>query len=152
MKGSLRAIYRVEAGASPRIVKAAIIGSEGTTFMHGSTLRVKIGLNSAWATFKSMSISPAGADKVTISAGQSVALSGRVYPALASGATVKLYYRRDGTWRRRSVATVRHSQNLGDGYKAKYSSYSVTLAPTQTMQCYFLSGAAKSPTTTITVR
>ncbi len=152
VKGFLRAIYRVEAGASPRIVKAAIIGSEGTTFMHGSTLRAKIGLNSAWATFKSMSISPAAADKVAISGGQSVALSGRVYPALASGATVKLFYSRDGAWRSRSVATVRHSQDLSGGYTAKYSSYSVTLAPTQTTQCYFLSGAAKSPTTTITVR
>jgi len=152
VKGSLRAIYRVERGASSRIVKAAIIGSGGTTFMHGSALRVKLGLNSAWATFKSMSISPAAADKAAIASGESVTLSGHVYPALASGAIVKLYYNHDGTWRSRSVTTVRHSQNLSDGYAAKYSSYSVTLAPTQTTRYYFLSGAAKSPTTTITAR
>jgi len=88
----------------------------GTTFMHGSTLRVKLGLNSAWATFKSMSISPAAADKVTIASVQSVTLSGHVYPALASGAIVKLYYNHDGTWRSRSVTTVRHSQGVTDGY------------------------------------
>jgi len=34
----------------------------------------------------------------------------------------------------------------------KYSSYRITLTPTLTMQYYFLSCAAKSPTTTITVR
>lgn len=34
----------------------------------------------------------------------------------------------------------------------KYSSYRITLAPTRTTQYYFLSGTAKSPTTTITVR
>jgi len=152
VKGSLQAIYRVEAGASPRIVKAAIIGSGGTTFMHGSTLRVRLGLNSAWATFKSMSIKPADAEKVRISGGQSVTLSGRVYPALASGAAVKLYYRRSGTWQKRSVATIRHSQNLGDGHTARYSSYSITLAPTQTTQYYFVNGGARSPRTTITVR
>ncbi len=84
--------------------------------MHRSTLRVKLGLNSAWATFKSMSISPAAADKVTIASVQSVTLSGHVYPALASGAIVKLYYNHDGTWRSRSVTTVRHSQGVTDGY------------------------------------
>ena len=120
--------------------------------MHGSTLRVKLGLNSAWATFKSMSIKPADAEKVRISGGQSVTLSGRVYPALASGAAVKLYYRRSGTWQKRSVATIRHSQNLGDGHTARYSSYSITLAPTQTTQYYFVNGGARSPRTTITVR
>jgi len=150
VKGSLRAIYRVQAGTSPRIVKAAIIGSEGTTFMHGNTLREKLGLYSAWATFKSMSISPAAADEVTIAGGESVTLSGRVYPALAAGATVKLYGH-DGAWHSRKVATVRHSQKLSGGFTARYSSYRVTLTPTQTTRYYFLSGVAKSPATTITV-
>ena len=150
VKGSLRAIYRVQAGTSPRIVKAAIIGSEGTTFMHGNTLREKLGLYSAWATFKSMSISPAAADEVTIAGGERVTLSGRVYPALASGATVKLYGH-DGAWHSRKVATVRHSQKLSGGFTARYSSYRVTLTPTQTTRYYFLSGVAKSPATTITV-
>jgi stage II sporulation protein D len=150
VKGSLRAIYRVQAGTSPRIVKAAIIGSEGATFMHGNTLREKLGLYSAWATFKSMSISPAAADEVTIAGGESVTLSGRVYPALASGATVKLYGH-DGAWHSRKVATVRHSQKLSGGFAARYSSYHISVAPTQTTRYYFLSGVAKSPATTVTV-
>ena len=151
VKGSLQAIYRVERGTSPRIVKAAIIGSSGTSYLHGSTLRAKLGLNSAWATFKSMSISPAAADKVSIVGGQSLTLSGRVYPALASGATVKLYDNDDGSWGSRAVATVRGSQALTGGYTATYSTYSITLKPKQTTRYYFLSGSAKSPTTTVTV-
>ena len=152
VKGTLRAVYRVEAGTSPRIVKAAIIGSGGTTFMSGGTLRAKLGLNSAWATFKSTSIKAAAAGKLTTSGGQSVTLSGRVYPALASGATVKLYFGRSGAWKSRSVTTVRHSQDLGGGFTARYSSFKVTVVSTRTTQYYYLSGAARSPTTTIAAK
>lgn len=151
VKGSLRAIYRVKRGVSPRIVKAAIIGSSGTTYVHGTVLRTKLGLNSTWATFKSMSISPSAADKVTLAAGQKVTLSGRVYPQLAAGATVKLHYYQDGTWRSRNIQTVRHSQTLTEGHVAKYSSYKLTLAPQKTTKYYFASGDAKSPATTVTV-
>ncbi len=151
VKGSLRAVYRVKSGTSPRTVKAAVIGSSGVSYLHGSTLRSKLGLNSAWATVKGVSIAPRAADEVTVASGGRVVLSGRVYPALASGANVKLYESRDGAWVSHSVPTTRHSQTLSGGYTAVYSTYRVTLAPSQTTRYYYQSGSAKSPTTTITV-
>ena len=151
VKGSLVAVFPVARGVSPRIVKAAIIGTSGTTYMHGSTLRTKLRLNSAWASFKSMSISPAAADKARIAEGESVTLSGNVYPRLAVGATVTLMYDNDGTWRRRSVATVRHTRALPNGYTATYSSYRITLKPSRTTTYYFVSGTAKTRQTTVTV-
>jgi stage II sporulation protein D len=152
VKGSLRAVYRVKRGTSGRTVTAAIIGSGGTTYMHGSTLRVKLGLNSTWATFKSMSINPAARDKVTIASGTRVTLKGRVYPALASGATVKLHYNSDGTWHSRTVATSRTTQSLPGGYTARYSTYRANVRPSATTKYYFSSGSAKTPVTTITVK
>src|SRR5450830_1299813 len=122
-KGSLRAVYTVKHGSSPRIVKAALIGSGGVKFMDGNELRMKLGLNSTWAVFTSMSINPAPRDHASISPGGSLTLQGRIYPALAPGATVKLVYSYDGKWRSRSVTTRRASENLGGGYKATYSVY-----------------------------
>ena len=150
--GSLRAVSTVERGSSPRIVKAALIGSEGVTFMDGNALRMKLGLNSTWAVFKSMSISPAPRDQASISPGGSLTLKGRIYPALPAGATVKLLFSYDGKWRSRSVATTRHSEDLGGGYTAKYSAYSEGISPAQTTQYSFASGLVRSPTTTVTVK
>ncbi len=152
VKGSLRAVYRVKRGTSGRTVTAAIIGSGGTTYMHGSTLRVKLGLNSTWATFKSMSINPAARDKVTIASGTRVTLKGRVYPALAAGATVKLHYNSEGAWHSRTVATSRTTQSLPGGYTARYSTYRANVRPSATTQYYFSSGSAKTPVTTVTVK
>ena len=151
-KGSLRAIYRVEAGASPRIVKAAIIGSDGTTYLHGSTLRTRLGLNSAWVTVRSLSIRPRAAENVVAAPGESVTLSGCIYPALSSGARVTLRYRTGGAWQSRSVPTRRHALKLSGGYAARYSTYSVPVRPARTTEYYIERGVAKSPQTTISVR
>ena len=48
-------------------MKAALIGSGGVKFMDGNELRMKLGLNSTWAVFTSMSISPAARDHASIS-------------------------------------------------------------------------------------
>ncbi len=151
-KGSVRAVYTVKRGTSPRIVKAAIIGSGGTTFIDGGSLRMKLGLNSAWAVFKSMSISPAARDHASISAGGRITLKGRLYPALPAGRSVTMRFYYDGRWRSRSIKTTRMSETLTGGYKARYSAYSTSVRPAQTTKYYFASGTAKSPTTTITVR
>lgn len=151
VSGSLRAIYTVKRGSSPRIVKAAIIGSTGVRFMDGNTLRMKLNLNSTWAAIRSMSVSPATRDAASVAAGQSVTLKGRIYPALAADATVRLYVNRDGVWRSREVVTTRVSQDLGGGYTARYSSYSTTVRPKVTTRYYFASGTARSPITTLTV-
>jgi stage II sporulation protein D len=151
-KGSLRAVYTVQRGSSPRIVKAALIGSGGVKFMDGNELRMKLGLNSTWAVFTSMSISPAPRDHASISAGGSLTLKGRIYPALAPGATVKLLFSYDGKWRSRSVATTRASETLGGGYKATYSEYSEPISPAQSTQYYFSSGKSHTPTITVAVQ
>ncbi|MEZ5126335.1 MAG: SpoIID/LytB domain-containing protein [Thermoleophilia bacterium] len=151
VKGTLQAIYPVEYGMSPRIVKAAIIGSSGTTYIHGSALRMKLGLNSAWAVFTSMSIAPAAKDATQVRVGSTVKLTGRIYPALAAGTTVRLMYKSEGTWRSKRVSTIRKSRGLSEGYSARYSLYTVAVTPETTTRYYFMSGTAKSPTTTITV-
>ena len=149
--GSLRAVYTVKRGTSPRIVKAAIIGSGGTKYIDGGSLRIKLGLNSAWAVIRSMSISPAARDGVSIIAGRKLTLKGRLYPALAAGASVTLHYYYDGRWRSRSVATTRTAETLPGGYTARYSAYSDSVSPAQTTKYYFSSGKAESPVTTIKV-
>jgi stage II sporulation protein D len=151
-KGSLRAVYTVKRGSSPRIVKAALIGSGGVKFMDGNELRMKLGLNSSWAVFTSLSISPAARDHTSISPGGSLTLKGRIYPALAAGATVRLVFSYAGASHSRNVTTTRASENLGGGYKATYSQYSEKISPSQTTTYYFSSGKARSPTTTVTVK
>jgi stage II sporulation protein D len=150
--GSLRAVYTVKHGASPRIVKAAVIGSGGVKYIDGGSLRVKLGLNSTWVTFTSMGISPAARDGASITPGGSINLTGRIYPALAEGAEVRLHYYYDGKWRSRGVATTRKTESLPGGYKAKYSQYTEPVSPIGSTKYYFTSDTAKSPTTTIRVK
>ena len=90
---------------------------------------MKLGLNSAWAVFTSMGITPAARDGASIAAGGSITLSGRIYPALADGASVTLHYYYDGRWRSRGVTTTRKSESLPGGYTARYSLYSETVSP-----------------------
>ena len=152
VKGSLLAVCPVELGVSPRIVKAAVLGTAGTSFVHGAELRTRLSLNSTWATFTSLSIAPAARDEVTVVPGGAVVLEGRIYPALADGAAVTLRSESDGTWRESAVVTTRHSQSLGGGYTTAYSAYRVTVTPSVTTRYCFAKGAAVSPTTTIKVR
>ena len=145
-------MYTVKRGDSPRIVKAAVIGGGGTRYVDGSSLRMKLGLNSAWADFTSMGISPAARDGVSIAAGGNVTISGRIYPALADGASVTLHYYYDGRWRSRGVTTTRGSESLPGGYTARYSLYSETVSPVKTTKYYFSSDKIKSPVTTVSVK
>jgi stage II sporulation protein D len=151
VSGSLRAIYVLQRGSSPRIVKAAVIGSTGTQFLHGSILRSKLGLNDSWAFFRSMSISPAAADHASIAPGGDIELRGRLYQAAPTDASVTLHSFVGGAWHTQKVVTTRGSDSLGSGYSAKYSAYSVTLTPAATTTYYFTYGKATSPKTTVTV-
>jgi len=150
-KGSVRAVVTVKRGVSPRIVKAAIVGSAGTTYVDGSSLRMKLNLNSAWAEFTSLGISPAPGEKASVVAGSSITLSGRIYPALKSGGKVYLHSYYGGAWHSRGVVTTRAAEKLSGGYSAAYSAYSQTVTPSETTQYYFSSLKAKSPVTTIRV-
>jgi stage II sporulation protein D len=150
--GTLRAVYTVKHGTSPRIVKAALIGSRGTKYIDGGSLRMKLGLNSTWADFVSMGVSPSARDGVTVASGGSVTLSGRIYPALDEGGKVYLHYYYGGAWHSRGVVTTRKSESLPGGYTAKYSEYAETVTPIATTKYYFSSLKAQSPTTTVRVK
>jgi stage II sporulation protein D len=50
--GKLREIDVTKTGSSPRIVKARVIGSSGSTMVTGDVLRARLGLMSTWARFK----------------------------------------------------------------------------------------------------
>lgn len=51
-RGRLRAIRVLRTGESPRIVRARVVGSEGSSVVSGDTLRSRLGLRSTWARFE----------------------------------------------------------------------------------------------------
>ena len=55
VRGKFRRIRVVQRGLSPRIVRAEIVGSRGTTPVTGPTLRTRFGLNDTWAYFTTVS-------------------------------------------------------------------------------------------------
>jgi stage II sporulation protein D len=55
--GTFRRIRVVQRGASPRIVRAQVVGSRGTTNVTGAQLRKAFGLNDTWAYFRTISSS-----------------------------------------------------------------------------------------------
>jgi len=149
VKGDLRTIFVVKRGTSPRVVKAAIIGTKGTTFVSGASLRYKLALRDTWVSFASMSNVPAS---TTVTSGVGTKLSGRIYPALKDGATVTLRYVREGASGSLTVPTVRHSQDLGSGFSATYSTYSLTVKPKKQTTYFFVSVKVRSPKVTLKVR
>lgn len=52
VRGKLKRIEVTRTGASPRIVKARVIGTEGKRSASGSELQASLGLRSTWARFK----------------------------------------------------------------------------------------------------
>ncbi len=148
VKGSLRTIYVVKRGVSPRVVKAAVVGSNGVTWVSGATLRYKLTLRDTWVSFRSISIDTTD---TSVAYGQTTTLKGRTYPGLADGAEATLHVYRDGAWTTRQIKTVRHTQDLGSGYTAAYSSYSVTVTPKQATTYYVSRGDARSPKIKVTV-
>jgi stage II sporulation protein D len=57
VRGTFRRIRVVERGASPRVVRAQVVGSRGTTTVTGPQLRRAFGLNDTWAYFRTISSS-----------------------------------------------------------------------------------------------
>ncbi|MCW3038193.1 MAG: SpoIID/LytB protein [Solirubrobacterales bacterium] len=53
--GTLRRIVVLERGASPRVLRARIVGSRGSTEVDGATLRRRFGLDDSWARFSVLS-------------------------------------------------------------------------------------------------
>ena len=113
---------------------------------------MKLGLNSAWAVFTSMGISPAARDGAAVAAGGSLTLKGRLYPALADGARVYLHAYYGGSWH---SAGSRHPARQPRACRARTRRATprtaISVAPATTTKYYFSSGKAKSPVTTIKV-
>jgi len=149
VKGSLRTIFVVKRGVSPRVVKAAIVGTKGMTFVSGASLRYKLALRDTWVAFTSMSLV---ADATTVTYGVGTRVRGRIYPALDEGATVTLRYVRDGGSGSLTVSTTRHTQDLGSGYKATYSTYSYDAKPNKATTYFYVSDKARSPKVKLNVR
>ncbi len=55
LKGSLKGIVVDKRGKSPRVIRARIVGTRGTTTVSGPTLRAKLGLYDTWASFQTVS-------------------------------------------------------------------------------------------------
>jgi stage II sporulation protein D len=157
--GTLRTIVVTDKGFSPRIVTAYVVGSNGAHAISGPSLRGALrpadgkpkGLRSTWFTVRTMSIDPSGAGAASIAPGDSVTLSGRVYPAVASGQVTLNYRRAGGAWQTLTVTAVQGSEPLPGGADASYSAYSFNASPPTTTEYYFSTGQAQSPRATVTV-
>jgi stage II sporulation protein D len=119
VKGRFKGIKVTRRGESPRVVRAKIIGSRGTTRVTGATLRARFGLYDTWAYYSSVATrkrppsadAPAetppepaagegtgGAQASRMTRFRAIAsLSGSVMPGRA-GQLARVQIRRDGKW------------------------------------------------------
>jgi stage II sporulation protein D len=119
VKGKLRRIDVTQRGVSPRVVRATIVGSRGTTDVDGPLLRRRFGLNDTWADFILLGAKPDsevdsdGTGGLAAQVRRSV-VRGAVRPA-RRGATIRVQRRaQDGAWREVTRAPLRR----GGRYRA----------------------------------
>jgi stage II sporulation protein D len=114
-RGTFRRLDVVKRGVSPRVVRARVVGSRGTTMITGPTIRARLGLRDHWLTIvsvsssarRSSSLRPATLSGAVRSRGlvgdfwpaRPRALVGRFWPA-PGGRSLRLERRSDGGWRR----------------------------------------------------
>ena len=120
VKADLEEIKVLQRGVSPRVVKAEIVGTEGTTPVDGATLRRKFGLYDTWAYFTIVGAEAKadGEDPETAraaSAPRSGTISGRIRPARRG--TEVLVQRR--TSANRWITEVRTHVGKGGRYNAR---------------------------------
>jgi stage II sporulation protein D len=119
VQGRLKGIRVRRRGASPRIVAADIVGSEGRTEVSGATLRARLGLLDTWAFFTTIGTTakrpPVPAEPGTggTTSPGAVAgpqprslLAGTVFPQRV-GAEVQIQMLRAGRWRTVTRTVVR---------------------------------------------
>jgi len=140
--GGLKTVYVTRRGTSPRIVYAYVVGTSGSRRIDGLQIRSLLGLRSSWVQITTMSVS---ASRGRVATGNRVRIYGRVYPARASGATVKLHIKTASGTRTVSVRALKHSQALPNGLTAHYSTYSCTLRPNTATTYWYSSSGSISP-------
>jgi stage II sporulation protein D len=120
VKGRFKGIKVVKRGASPRVLKADVVGSRGRTRVTGTTLRARFGLYDTWASYTSIATRKAkpptdvpvstppqraagdGTGGASASARMTrfaaiASLRGTILPA-RDGDSVEVQIRRDGRW------------------------------------------------------
>jgi stage II sporulation protein D len=55
--GSFKRVKVLQRGVSPRVVRARVIGTKGSTVLSGPTIRARLGLRDTWFTFERISTS-----------------------------------------------------------------------------------------------
>ena len=68
VKGSFVRVAVTQRGASPRIVRAVVVGTRGRTRVTGPELKARLGLPDTWASFVDVSTEPAPAGESLIAA------------------------------------------------------------------------------------
>ena len=113
-RGSFRRLKVLKRGSSPRVVKAQVIGSRGTTTISGPTIRARLELRDTWMRFTRISTSARSAARAQAAAWSSprislwslshatASVSGSFDPAPRSHRLV-LERRRQGRWTRAGV-------------------------------------------------
>jgi stage II sporulation protein D len=110
VKGTFRRIDVAQRGVSPRIVRATVVGSRGSTAVTGATLRARFGLYDSWMYFAVVRTDARSAGRRSSGAGNGVVaalrrlakpagtLSGRVTPS-RRGQEIAVQRRAGGRWR-----------------------------------------------------
>jgi len=111
VKGKFRGIKVLKRGVSPRVVKARIVGSRGTTDVTGPQIRARVGLRDTWFRLRRVSTKRSLAEARTLRGARPlVALSGTIdAPGVK---TVTLQRRTPDGWKGQGVFPV-----LGGGYQ-----------------------------------
>jgi stage II sporulation protein D len=111
--GSFKRVKVLERGVSPRVVRARVIGSKGSTVLTGPTIRSRLGLRDSWFTFVRISTAarhPRSARPASWGPRLTDdALAGEFSPAPKRRVLV-LERRSGGRWH-----AVRHVQTTGSG-------------------------------------
>jgi stage II sporulation protein D len=110
-RGTFRKLRVLKRGTSPRIVRAQVVGSRGTTTVSGPTIRSALGLRDTWARFTRVSTAaraahgaPVGRAAVASIPPAPASIHGSLDPA-PKGGRLAIERRVDGRWL--EVRTIR---------------------------------------------
>jgi len=102
--GTLRQVKVLERGVSPRIVRARIVGTRGSTVLTGPQIRARLGLDDTWASFTRVRSSQLR--RATASANSRPVLDGSFTPAPRNRRLAVEQLLGDGAWRAVAIAAT----------------------------------------------
>jgi stage II sporulation protein D len=111
-RGTFKRLKVVQRGVSPRVVRARVVGSRGSSTIAGPTIRSRLGLRDTWLTIvsvRSSAVQARSARPASWGGGPARrALAGQFYPA-PRGHRLRLERRADGRWQRVTMVRTRAS-------------------------------------------